>query len=189
MKNVLFINACARPDSRTCFLAEKVLAKLDGQAENLNLYAENLLPLTYEQLEERNRLIAAGDFSAPLFQFARQFAEADEIVIAAPYWDLSFPSILRIYLEHTTVTGLTFRYSETGVPIGLCKAKRLIYVTTAGGPIGDRNFGFDYVEALAKTFYGIADIVCFQAENLDIWGADVSGILENAAREIENSAL
>ena len=189
MKNVLFIDACARPDSRTRFLAEKVLAKLGGQTEELDLYSENLLPLTYEQLEERNRLIAAGDFSAPLFQFARQFAEADEIVIAAPYWDLSFPSVLRIYLEHTTVTGLTFRYSETGVPIGLCKAKRLIYVTTAGGPIGDRNFGFNYVEALAKTFYGIADIVCFQAENLDIWGADVPGILENAAREIENSAL
>ena len=147
------------------------------------------MPLTYEQLEERNRLIAAGDFSAPLFQFARQFAEADEIVIAAPYWDLSFPSVLRIYLEHTTVTGLTFRYSETGVPVGLCKAKRLIYVTTAGGPIGDRNFGFDYVEALAKTFYGIPQVLCFQAENLDIWGADVPGILENAAKEIQNSAL
>ena len=110
-------------------------------------------------------------------------------MIAAPYWDLSFPSVLRIYLEHTTVTGLTFRYSETGVPVGLCKAKRLIYVTTAGGPIGDRNFGFDYVKALASTFYGIADIVCFQAENLDIWGADVPGILENAAKEIQNSAL
>ena len=66
MNNVLFIDACARPDSRTRFLAEKVLANLGGQAENLNLYAENLLPLTYEQLEERNRLIAAGDFSAPL---------------------------------------------------------------------------------------------------------------------------
>ena len=172
MKNVLFIDACARPDSRTRFLAEKVLAKLGGQAEKLNLYAENLLPLTYEQLEERNRLIAAGDFSAPLFQFARQFAEADEIVIAAPYWDLSFPSVLRVYLA-----------------VGLCKAKRLIYVTTAGGPIGDRNFGFDYVEALAKTFYGIPQVLCFQAENLDIWGADVPGILENAAKEIQNSAL
>lgn len=189
MKNVLFINACARPDSRTRFLAEKVLAKLGEQTEEVDLYSENLLPLTYKQLEERNRLIAAGDFSAPLFQFARQFAEADEIVIAAPYWDLSFPSVLRIYLEHTTVTGLTFCYSETGVPVGLCKAKRLIYVTTAGGPIGDRNFGFDYVKALASTFYGIADIVCFQAENLDIWGADVPGILENAVKEIQNCAL
>lgn len=45
------------------------------------------------------------------------------------------------------------------------------------------------MKALASTFYGIADIVCFQAENLDIWGADVPGILENAAKEIQNSAL
>ena len=141
MKNVLFINACARPDSRTRFLAEKVLAKLSGQTEEVNLYSEKLLPLTYEQLEERNRLIAAGDFSAPLFQFARQFAEADEIVIAAPYWDLSFPSVLRVYLEHTTVTGLTFRYSETGVPIGLCQAKRLIYVTTGAARLATETSG------------------------------------------------
>ena len=49
--------------------------------------------------------------------------------------------------------------------------------------------GFDYVEALAKTFYGIPQVLCFQAENLDIWGADVPGILENATKEIQNSAL
>lgn len=189
MEKVLFINACARPDSRTRFLAEKVLAKLGGQTEEVNLYSEKLLPLTYEQLEERNRLIAAGDFSAPLFHFARQFAEAEEIVIAAPYWDLSFPSVLRIYLEHTTVTGVTFRYSENGVPVGLCKAKRLIYVTTAGGPIGNMNLGFDYVKALAGAFYGISDIVCFQAEKLDVWGADVPGILQNAVKEIESSKI
>ncbi len=189
MEKVLFINACARPDSRTRFLAEKVLAKLGGQTEEVNLYSEKLLPLTYEQLEERNRLIASGDFSAPLFQHARQFAEAEEIVIAAPYWDLSFPSVLRIYLEHTTVTGVTFRYSENGVPVGLCKAKRLIYVTTAGGPIGNMNLGFDYVKALASTFYGIPDVVCFQAENLDVWGADVPGILQNTEKEIESSQL
>lgn len=189
MEKVLFINACARPDSRTRFLAEKVLAKLGGQTNELNLYSEKLPPLDLEQLESRNRLLAAGDFSAPLFQYARQFAEAEEIVIAAPYWDLSFPSVLRIYLEHTTVTGLTFRYSENGVPVGLCKAKRLIYVTTAGGPIGNMNFGFDYVKALASAFYGISDIVCFQAENLDVWDADVPGILQNAEKEIENSQL
>lgn len=189
MEKVLFINACARPDSRTRFLAEKVLAKLDGQTTELNLYSEKLPPLDLEQLESRNRLLAAGDFSAPLFQYARQFAEADEIVIAAPYWDLSFPSVLRIYLEHTTVTGVTFRYSENGVPVGLCKAKRLIYVTTAGGPIGNMNLGFDYVKALASTFYGIPDVVCFQAENLDVWGADVPGILQNAEKEIESSQL
>ena len=42
------------------------------------------------------------------------------------------------------------------------------------------NFGFDYVSALAKNFYGIANVECVKAEGLDIYGANVYSILENA---------
>ncbi len=31
-----------------------------------------------------------------MFLYAKDFAESDIIVIAAPYWDLSFPSILKV---------------------------------------------------------------------------------------------
>lgn len=187
MRNILFVNACVRQNSRTYTLGQKVLEKLDGETTEVCLCRENLVPLCQKQLEERNTQLAAQNFSASLFQYARQFAAADEIVIAAPYWDLAFPSLLRIYFEYVTVTGITFRYTEAGIPVGLCKAKRIIYVTTAGGPIGERNLGYDYVKALAETFYGIPKIQCFKAENLDIQGADVSRILQEAEREIENS--
>ena len=140
-----------------------------------------------ELLEKRNQLISSKNFSDPLFRYAAQFAAADEIVIAAPYWDLAFPSILRIYLEHVTVVGVTFQYSPDGIPLGLCKAKRIIYVTTAGGPIADRNLGYDYVKALSDAFYSIPEVLCFQAENLDIQGADVNGILEDAVLRIKEA--
>ena len=141
MKRILFVNACIRPDSRTLLLAQEVLRQLDGEIEEVRVSEENLLPLNRELLEKRNELLAARDFSAPMFAYARQFASADEIVIAAPYWDLSFPSVLRIYLEHITITGITFQYSPEGIPEGLCRAERMIYVTTAGGPIGGRHTG------------------------------------------------
>ena len=189
MRNILFVNACVRQNSRTYTLTQKVLEKLDGETTEVCLCRENLVPLCQKQLEERNTQLAAQNFSVPLFQYARQFAAADEIVIAAPYWDLAFPSLLRIYFENVTVTGITFRYTEAGIPVGLCKAKRIIYVTTAGGPIGDRNLGYNYVNALAETFYGIPKIQCFKAENLDIQGADVHRILREAMREIENSSF
>ena len=80
------------------------------------------------------------------------------------------------------MSGVTFRYGNNGVPQGLCRAKRLIYVTTAGGPIF-QNFGFSYVEALAKGFYGIQDVRLVKAEGLDIWGADPRAILEQAKRD------
>ena len=180
MKQILWIDACARQNSRTRLLAQKVLEKLDGRVTERNLYREQLFPLEWEQVERRGRCVAAGDLSAPLLQYATEFAAADEIVVAAPYWDLSFPAILKVYFEHVTITGVTFRYSPEGIPIGLCRAKRLFYITTAGGPIAGRNLGFDYVKALAAAFYGIPQVRCFQAENLDIQGADAAGILQQA---------
>ena len=41
----------------------------------------------------------AGALDDPLLDYARQFARADQILIAAPCWDLSFPAVLRAYLE------------------------------------------------------------------------------------------
>ncbi|MDO5385284.1 MAG: hypothetical protein Q4F08_10535, partial [Rikenellaceae bacterium] len=74
-----------------------------------------------------------------------------------------------------------------GMPAGLCRAKKLIYVTTAGGPILESGYGFPYIRELARTFYGIEETVCFQAENLDVQGADVEGILGDVKRRIEES--
>lgn len=60
-------------------------------------------------------------------------------------------------------------------------------MTTAGGPIADRNLGYDYVKALSDAFYSIPEVLCFQAENLDIQGADVNGILEDAVLRIKEA--
>ena len=46
------------------------------------------------------------------------------------------------------------------------------------------DFGFEYVKALAHTFYGIAEVYLVKAEGLDIWGADPIRILEQAKCEI-----
>ena len=179
MEKILFINACVRPNSRTLELAKHVLSKLPGNVEEVKLYNEELMPLNLEEIDIRDKADEIKDFSNPVFALAKQFANAEIIVIAAPYWDLMFPAVVKCYFEKVTVNGLTFAYGENGIPKGLCKGKRLIYVTTAGGPI-IYNFGFDYVSALAKNFYGINDVQLVKAEGLDIYGADVSSILEKA---------
>ena len=68
----------------------------------------------------------------------------------------------------------------------MCRAKRLIYVTTAGGIIYD-NFGFEYVKALAQKIYGIGEVLFFKAENLDIDGNDVNDILRRAKSDAEKT--
>ena len=161
---ILFINACVRETSRTRELAEKLLAKLGRPFEELRL-DEIAFPVTNEAyLRTRDRLIAAGDLQNPLFDLARQFAEAETIVIAAPYWDLSFPAMLKQYLEQINVVGITFRYTEEGIPVGLCRARQLFYVTTAGGCFVPEDYGFGYVKALAENYYGIRDVRKIEAD-------------------------
>ena len=180
MDSILYINACTDENSRTNELAECLLSTLSGQIETVNLFEENLKPLDLSRLTKRDELLGKGRTDDNFFTLANQFAKADTIVIAAPYWDLMFPSVLKIYLENITVCGITFRYCENGIPQSLCKAKKLYYVTTSGGYIGKNNFGFDYIKAIATEFFSIKDVEFFSAEGLDIQGADVNLIMRKA---------
>ena len=184
MDKILFINACVRPCSRTLELAETLLQKLKGDVQEIKLYETHLPALDLNGMEKRNRAVQSNDFSDSLFAAAKQFAAADIIVIAAPYWDLMFPAVLKTYLENITVSGITFRYSDQGRPESLCKAKALHYVTTSGGFIGQNDFGFSYVKALAQNFFEINEVNRYAAEGLDIFGADVDAIVHKAKAEI-----
>ena len=154
MEKILFVNACIRPVSRTMELANAVLSRLDGEVEEVNLQNEKVQPHTWERLKKRDALLSAGDFSDPMFRYARQFREADTIVIAAPYYDLSFPSTLKNYLESICNVGLTFYYDENEIPQSLCRCRRLIYVTTSGAEFLP-DFGYQYVKRLFSEFFNV----------------------------------
>ncbi|MBQ3263152.1 MAG: NAD(P)H-dependent oxidoreductase [Oscillospiraceae bacterium] len=184
---LLFINACVRADSRTRRLADCLLSALGEPATELRLTDISFPSVDEAFLQERDRLLAAQSYDHPMFALARQFAAADAIVIAAPFWDLSFPAALKAYLEQINVVGVTFRYTPEGVPEGLCRARKLYYVTTVGGDFFPEAFGFGYVEALAKNFYGIPEVHLIKATGLDIWGANVEEILRACEEEIQNN--
>ena len=177
---VLFINACVRRESRTRRLAQQLLHRMGEPATVVRL-SEILFPVADENfLMARDALVSQGAFSHGLFDMARQFAEAERIVIASPYWDLSFPAALKQYFEQINVPGITFRYTNEGVPEGLCCAKQLFYVTTAGGTFCPEEYGFGYIKALAQQFYGIPDVRMIRAVGLDMEGADEEQILREA---------
>ena len=186
MEQILFINACPRDGSRTLELARHLLSKMEGSVEELTIFEENLLPLNGKTLSLRDKMTANQNFDHPIFKYAKQFATADTIVLAAPFWDLSFPSAVKIWLEYVMAKEITFRYTEEGFPFGLCKAKKLFYISTAGGPALPSHMGFSYVDGLAKSYFGIPETVLFSAENLDVVGADTAAILSKAKEEIDN---
>lgn len=185
MKKLLFIDACVnRGISRTEQLAQTLLKKMNQngeyEIETLNLEDEDLKLFTGKESALRESLTRAGNFEGPLFIYAKQFATADRIVVAAPYWDFSFPARMKCYLEQICVTGLTFTFSSKGIPGGLCHADSLHYVTTSGGSIGELNLGYEYLEKLCKVYYGINETVCYTAEGLDIEGNSVEEIMKEA---------
>ena len=181
---ILFINACVRDESRTKRLAGVLLSKLEGDIEEIDLGKVSFPVADEAFLKRRDALIEQQAWDDPLFSMARQFAEADRIVIAAPYWDLSFPACLKQYFEQINVLGITFEYSPEGFPIPLCKAERLYYVTTAGGSYVPEEFGFGYVKALAQGFYGITDCRQIRVTGLDIDGTDVEAVMEDACLQV-----
>lgn len=185
---ILFINACVREESRTKLLADCVLSRIaattNDEITEVRLDEIDFGPTDREYLELRDELIAEGDYEAPEFELANQFSCADRIVIAAPYWDLSFPASLKQYFEKINVPGITFSYLPDGTPKSLCCAKELIYVMTAGGNYVPDEYGFGYVKALAQGYYGIRNVRLIQATGLDIYGADVEQIMRDAMGRI-----
>ena len=188
MPTLLFINACVRgQDSRTLALAEFLLERIRDEnsgdmafrIEEIRLSTENMLPLNYERLQRREELLAAGQLSDTMFDYANAVAQADMLVIAAPYWDMSFPASLKIFFELASVVGITFDYAPDGTPVGLCAAHDMYYVTTSGGYIGECNFGFEYANALFG-LYGVQNVHFVSAQGLDLEGADVEAIMMEA---------
>ena len=187
MENLLFINSCVRGErSRTLKLARRFLAGYqkahpDTVITQRDLCAERLQPQYPEILAERDALWNAGKLDQPMFEPARQFAAADKIVVAAPFWDLCFPAVLKIYLERVTVADLTFGYDEQGAMVGKCRASKLLYITTRGGNYAgtDLEMGTPMLRAMCA-MYGIPELVTLAAEGLDDVRQDGAALLSAA---------
>ena len=179
---ILYVNACVRTGSRTNRLAKALLDKL-GDFEEIRLTDLEIKPLDEERLNYRDAQIEKRNYKDSIFNLSKQFAEADQIVVAAPYWDGQFPAVLRTYIENIYAVGIVSKYSEDGLPQGLCEAEKLYYVTTAGGGY-DPRYSFDYIDYLAKNMFGIKETELICAEYLDIEGNDAEEILSKAVRNI-----
>lgn len=188
MEKILFVNACIRENSRTLELARYVLSHLEGQVEEVCLNEEKIPALDREGLSRRTEALELGALDDPALRYARQFRRAETIVIAAPYYDLSFPSCLKNYLEAICCVGLTFFYDEQERPQTLCAGKRLIYVTTGGGAVW-QEFGYGYVKRLFSEFFHIHQAQFFCAERLDLLGSEPDVLMEAAKRRINRELI
>ena len=186
MKKILVIDACVRrEESRTRLLMDEAVSALkemhpDWEFETLPLADMELNYWNTESLRERDALLAAGKLDAPVFAYGRQFAQADGVIVAAPFWDLSIPAVLKVYIENISAEGVTFRCTSEGLE-GMCKAKWMLFLTTRGGiwEGSDMEQGSRYMEAMSR-FFGVDRYVCVAADGIDIVELDSEKIMGEA---------
>ncbi|MBR6661336.1 MAG: NAD(P)H-dependent oxidoreductase [Bacteroidales bacterium] len=166
MQKLIFIDSCMREESRTKRIATPIIAELSKryEVERIALEGASYPAVDSKTLQDRNNGIVPEHF----VDLAKKVAAADRIVIAAPFWDMSFPAILKLFIENLSLFGVTFN-SDDKTCYGLCRCQKLLYITTRGMNIstGDPlEQATPYLKALSF-LWGLGEIVTISAQNLD----------------------
>ena len=184
---ILLINACVRDISRTKLITDHIINKLEGEVEEVIL--ENIdFPIVNQAfLDKRYKDVDDCNYEDEVYDLAKQFANADTLIFAAPYWDLSFPSMLKSYIEQICVLGITFFYDDNDLPRSLCKAKKMIYVTTSGGPIINHDLGYGYIKTVCEAFFHVEEFEYVEAQCLDLKGNDAMEIVNKCINDYDEA--
>ena len=191
MKTLLYVDCCIRREqSRTRKLAESFLGNLpEGwRVEKVVLMDEPLLPLMEGGFAQRDELLQRGDFTHRRFDYAWQFPRADAILTAAPFYDLSIPALLKVYIENVSVDGITFLCDADGLR-GNCRARSMTFLTSRGGFYENSpdEMGSRYMEALCG-FFGTGTYRCVAADGVDMDPAQTPGIIAEACERAAQAA-
>lgn len=196
MSKVLYIKANAKPEgaSRTFKISDSFAEQYRMQNPGdeiitLDLYKEGIGFLTEEGISLHVPAPGEGK-NHPILKYAYQFAEADKYIVAAPFWNLSIPAILKAYIDYICVTGITFKYTAEGA-VGLCQGKKAVHIVARGGGYSEEPFAaYEMGDRYLRTifgFLGITDFTTISAEKLDVIGEDAEAIVKDAiakAKEI-----
>lgn len=172
MAKLVFIDATMREGSRTRRIARPLVDELGKRydIETIRLNGAGFPAVDSRILHDRDSGIVPEEYA----EMARRIAAADRIVIAAPFWDMSFPSELKVFIENMSLFHITFD-SDDRHCYGLCKCEKVLYITTRGMDIrtGDPlEQATPYLRALSY-LWGLGELYVISAENMDYSSPDV----------------
>lgn len=172
MEKLLYIDACIRDtESRTRRIAEPIVHALEGKYA-VERYVLNDMPLAIVQKELIHKRLS-GDVDPTVLTWAETVRDADRIVIAAPFWDMSIPAALKNFFELCSILDVTFKTNDKTC-YGNCKAEKLLLITTRGMDIatGDPlEQATSYLKALSW-LWGIGPMQVVSAQNMDYASAE-----------------
>ena len=166
MEKLVIIDSCMHEGSRTRRLLQAAVNELSTRyaIETFDVNALAFPPVSPEIMQQRNN----GYVPERIVEVSRRIAAADRLVIAAPFWDMSFPAALKVFFENMSLYNITFGSNDREC-FGLCRCEKLLYITTRGMNIhtGDPlEQATPYIRALGF-LWGLGDIHVVSAENMD----------------------
>jgi FMN-dependent NADH-azoreductase len=177
MKKLLYITANSKPEhlstSKTVgreFVNRFLEKNPDYGVEELNLYSEHIPEVNHRIFTHRGEPASGEQYNNlsredkkevdRINQLCDQFLKADVYVVAAPMWSISFPSILKRYVDCVVIKDRTIKISQEEV-VGLLgdKTRNMVYIQSSGGVYPKLlnwkiNHGVDYFHDLFK-FLGV----------------------------------
>lgn len=136
---------------------------------HIDLFKENIPYIDADVFSGWGKLQAGTDFGllsedeqtkvARLDQLCSQFIAADKYVFVTPFWNFSYPPVMKAYLDAVSVAGKSFKYSDEGQPIGLLTNKKSLHIQARGGfysnsPAADLEMGHRHLEVMMQ-FFGV----------------------------------
>ena len=182
MEKIFYIDATMREGSRTRRIASALIEELGKryEIETVRLDGADFPAVNGRILQDRDNGIVPEEYAG----MARRLADADRIVIAAPFWDMSFPAALKVFFENMSLFHITFDSNDHEC-YGLCRCEKVLYITTRGMDIhtGDAlEQATPYLKALGK-LWGLGSLEVVSAENMDY--SSQEEIEKKSLREVE----
>ena len=172
MKSLLYIDACVRDEeSRTKRVAEPIMEKL-AKKYDVTKFVLNELPLDVVKKPLLAKRLA-GDIPQAVMSWAEAVRDADRIVIAAPFWDMGIPAVLKTFFELCSIFDVTFK-SDDKTCYGNCKAEKMLFITSRGMNIstGDEiEQATPYLKALSW-LWGLGPLQVVAMQNMDYVSAE-----------------
>ena len=164
---IAVIDSTIREESRTRLILNGVLdhfKNIEFKYFNLNSFE---IPLTNSKnfLEKNN-----DEF---FFNVAKEIAQADAMIVAAPFWDMTYPALLKAFFEKISILDVMFADGPDSC-IGISHNKFMFYITTRGMNIKTDSPLDGATKSLRAlcALWGIPKLVTLAANNMDYLSAE-----------------
>lgn len=181
------------------FLEEYKKANPFDEVEMFDVYKENVPLIDETVLGAWGKLAANVELTKEeaavvgrMNEILEQFLAADKVVFVTPMWNLSYPPMLKAYLDNLVIAGRTFKYNEQGQPVGLVHNKKVLHIFASGGVYSDGPAkSLDYTNPFLQNilaFIGVTDYSLLRVEGMNAFSDKVDEIVTNSKQNAEQLA-